>query len=91
MNKERRKRIAELIAKLETLDSDLSSLHSDVEEIAEEEREYFDNMPDNMQQGEKGEAADTAANNLSEAKDALETARDEIGTALDKLTETEES
>lgn len=38
-----------------------------IEAAQGEEREYFDNMPESMQSGEKGEKASTAADSLEEA------------------------
>ncbi len=65
MNKDRRKRLADLQEKLDALLSDL-------QEVAEEEREYFDNMPESIQQGERGDAADEAAGALEDAAGELE-------------------
>lgn len=48
MNKERRKRLSEAVQSLEVV---LSS----VEDIIEEEQEAFDNLPESLQEGEKGQ------------------------------------
>lgn len=53
MNKLRRKNIQEVIDKLTSLQNDLESLESDVESIQDEEIEYRDNMPENLQ-GQNG-------------------------------------
>jgi len=70
MNKERRKEIRRAISILEEFD--LEAVIAIVEQASDEEQEYYDNMPENMQQGEKGENAEAAASQLEEAKDALE-------------------
>lgn len=58
MNKERRKRIEDLKSELET--------------IRDEEQEYYDNMPENMQNGEKGDTAQSNVSSLEEAINNLE-------------------
>jgi hypothetical protein len=49
---------------------------------AVEEREYFENMPEGLQSGEKGEAAEAAADILDEAIEELDGAIEKIGEAL---------
>lgn len=72
MNKDRRKQIAEVIKSLETVKEDISALAADVETIREEEQEYFDNMPESFQMGEKGEKAEAAIDALDSAHSDLE-------------------
>lgn len=72
MNKDRRKHIAEIVANLETVKETLSGLASDIETIREEEQEYFDNMPESFQMGEKGQAAEAAIDALDSAHSDLE-------------------
>ena len=51
MNKVRRKALSELKDQIE-------SLKSDLETLLEEEQEYLDNIPENMQSGERYETAE---------------------------------
>ena len=60
MNKARRKRIEDAQAKLE-------ELKQEIDAILSEEQEAFDNMPESLQDGDRGEA-------MQEAIDALESA-----------------
>lgn len=53
MNPQRRKQIARI-------SGDLKGLKDEIEELGEEEQEYFDNMPENLQEGERGQAAKDA-------------------------------
>jgi len=69
MNIERRKRIEEARALLEQAKEIISGCQ-------EQEREYFDNMPEAFQQGERGQRAEEAA-------DALDSATTSIDEALD--------
>ncbi len=65
MNAQRRKEITEVIGKL-------GDLAAEVRGLGEEEREYYDNMPESIQSGEKGERADDVAQMLEEAADSLD-------------------
>lgn len=65
MNADRRKRIAEAAALVEQAQSILESCR-------DEEQEYYDNMPESLQSGEKGEKAQTASDALDSAVSTLE-------------------
>ena len=71
MNKKRRESIAEAIELLNKARDILETCH-------EEEQEYLDNMPENLQQGDKGDIA-------QEAIDGLEAAVDQINEAIDSV------
>ena len=64
MNNKRRKEIKNVISKIEEL----------VQQILDEEEEAFDNMPESLQESERGEASQNAQDCLSDAVDALEEA-----------------
>lgn len=53
------------------LSGQASDLASEVEEIKGEEEEYKENMPESLQSGEKGGAADEAIEYLNDAYDKL--------------------
>ena len=57
MNKERRKRLDDVISALEDLQAEIAS-------IAEEEREAYDNMPDSLRDSERGEQMSENADDL---------------------------
>lgn len=65
MNKQRRK---SLDFALEAL----SEIRSLVEDARNEEQEYFDNMPESFQSGDKGQAAEDAVSLLDDALNALD-------------------
>jgi len=71
MNKARR-------ARLDALNTDLHNLQAALSEVRDEEQEAFDNLPESLQSGEKGQA-------MSEAADCMESAHDSIGEAIDSL------
>lgn len=60
MNNTRRKSLRELIEKTE-------GLKLEIEEIRTEEEEYYNNMPEAFQDGEKGDRAQTVIEYLDEA------------------------
>jgi hypothetical protein len=92
MNKARRKRIDEVLLELDKLKEAIEALpsaddiKSTVEELAEEEREYYDNMHDNLKGGERGEAADQAANELEQAASTLnDLGIDDLASKIDEI------
>lgn len=63
MNNTRRKSLRELIEKTE-------GLKLEIEEIRTEEEEYYNNMPEAFQDGDKGDRAQTVIEYLDEAMTA---------------------
>ena len=72
MNAPRRKSIQEVIDQFEDLKSTIESLR-------DEEQEAYDNLPENLQGSERGEA-------MSEAADSLDSACDSMDEVLEYLT-----
>ena len=63
MNNTRRKKLRELIEKTE-------GIKQEIEELRTEEEEYYNNMPSSVQDGEKGDRAQTVIEYLDEAMTA---------------------
>ena len=80
MNKARRKAIANLIDRLDTLKGVADEIRSDLETIKDEEREAFENLSESFQEGDRGQAMEAAADALEEAVGAI----DEIGDSIDQ-------
>ena len=74
MNKQRRKEIARAVAMIEEAKSIL-------ETCRDEEQDYFDNMPEPFQDGQKGEDAQTAIDALEEAVSLIE----DVGNSLSDI------
>ncbi len=74
MNKERRKALSTISAQLESLKDELQAVY-------DEEDEAKSNLPDSLQEGEKGQAMDDAISAMSSAIDAIDEAVSQIGTA----------
>jgi hypothetical protein len=76
MNAKRRKEITKAQALIEEAKGILETCQSD-------EQEYYDNMPENMQSGEKGQNAENAAGALQSAVENLEEAVSNCDTSLE--------
>lgn len=74
MNKTRRKAIQDVIARLETL-------RDEVESLLNEEQDYYDNMPESFQNGDKGSAASDAISYMESASGYIDNAIEELGRA----------
>ena len=70
MNKMNRKQLSDLISRIETI-------HEDCEE------EKFDNMPENLQDSEKGEALSEIIDFLDSASESLNESVESIQSAID--------
>ena len=55
MNKIRRKELARITEKLEQLDALREEIREELAAVLDEEQEDLDNMPDSLQDGEKGQ------------------------------------
>lgn len=55
MNKIRRKELARIVAKLEELEALREEIQSDLEIVMELEQDALDNMPESLQESERGE------------------------------------
>lgn len=60
MNQQRRKKLAVLRDRMSELQDQVSTLITDLQDVLTEEQEYLDNMPESLQEGEKGEKAQAA-------------------------------
>lgn len=74
MNNTRRKNIQNVINKLE-------NLKSDIEMIRDEEQDYIDNMPENLEGSMRHDMAEEAVDNLESAIDSLEEVIDSLSEA----------
>jgi len=88
MNNQRRASIRKLIERTDELRGQIDDLHQEIDTIKSEEDEYFDNMPESLQSGEKGEKAQAAIDAIQTAIDVLECIDfDEIVSSLEAATE----
>lgn len=71
MNKNRRKDINKAIDLLNAAKASWEEAFGLIESAADEEQEYYDNMPESLQGSDKGQSAESAASMLTEVKDAM--------------------
>ena len=69
MNKDRRKRLTSIAEQI-------SVLIDMAQEVLDEEQEAFDNMPESLQQGERGEAMQDAVEAIGGLIEGMEQAKD---------------
>jgi uncharacterized coiled-coil DUF342 family protein len=69
VNKQRRRRIEELRDKL-------SEIKDEIESLRDEEQEYFDNMPEAIAEGQKGQQAEASVEVIEDAVSSLDEAID---------------
>ena len=72
MNAARRKQIAELQERV-------AQLQADVEVVQQDEQQYLDDMPESLQEAERGQASQMALDSLDSAIASLTDACDELG------------
>lgn len=77
MNKARRKKLGEIIDQLENLREDLDA-------VASEEREAYDNLPESLQESDRGCAMEEAADELEDICSELEELRQRIESVVDE-------
>lgn len=86
MNKERRSRIRGLIKAFNDLSSTIQNdLSSQVQDLHDLEEEAFDNMPESMQDSDRGTAMQDAMDELQSAVDLYSEASDAIDSIVDSL------
>ena len=87
MNSKRRKEISKNIAALQEVSTKLEIIKDEIENIYNDEEEYFYNIPDNLEGSSRYETAEEAVDNLSEANSSLDDIDDKIQTTVDLLQE----
>lgn len=75
MNNVRRKQIERVIAKIEEVKSELVTIRDD-------EQDYYDNIPENLQGGERAMVSEEAIDYLDSAMDNLDDAIDNLNEAM---------
>ena len=76
MNNMNRKQLSDLISRIETI-------HEERDEIKDGEEEKFDNMPENLQDSEKGETLSEIIDFLDSASESLNESVESIQSAID--------
>lgn len=73
MNNQRRKEIADLRKRMESdFDNLKSNFADEISAIRDAEQEAFDNLPESLQMGDRGQAMEEAISNLEDAESELD-------------------
>jgi predicted nucleic acid-binding Zn-ribbon protein len=76
LNKIRRNEVNNLITQLE-------EVKEHIEQVASDEQDYMDGMPENLQESEKYTKAEEAVSYLEEAAGSIEDAIERLGSAIE--------
>tara|TARA_R110002126_G_scaffold57702_11_gene152902 strand:+ start:1616 stop:1891 length:276 start_codon:yes stop_codon:yes gene_type:complete len=85
MNQDRRKEIESAIYEIRTALDSADNARSILRDLQEQEQEAFDNMPEGLQQADRGQAMEQIAQDMDSAIDAIESAIGEIESELDNI------
>ena len=85
MNKIRRKELAGIMAKLETLDALRLEINEMLESVIDEEQEALDNLPESLQESERGEQMQEYIDAMTDVLDELENL--DVESFMDQLLE----
>jgi hypothetical protein len=72
MNNAQRKLLAIAMDKLRTAQQAIADISGDIEAIRDEEQDKYDNMPESLQSGDKGERMNEGIEHLTSLLDAIE-------------------
>lgn len=86
MNKARRKNLETIIAKLEAIREPMGTIWNDLREVADEEQEAYDNMPESLQESERGQQMQEYIDTMDGVLDEIESC-DWLEDLIDQLQE----
>ncbi len=87
MNAERRKALAGVQGRIRLVLAETQLLKDDVTALLEEEQEYFDNIPENLQNSERYENSEEAISCIEDVIVSLDEAETSLEEAVERLSE----
>jgi len=81
MNQERRAKIEKLIDQVQTAAFEMREFYNELTSLQEEEQEAFDNLPEGLQQAERGQQMEAIASALEDALSTLDSAINDVESA----------
>lgn len=85
MNNSRRKAIHTIMDKLSDIQNQIDALKNAIISIKDEEQKYVDNIPENMQHGERCFVAEKAISNIDDAEDNVGDVSNNLMYAISQL------
>jgi len=87
MNNQRRKTITDLVKQIEAMKDKIEDEFKEAsEQIAGEEQDAFDNLPEGLQESEKGQRMEEAVDAINEADQGFDEAISGLDEAIEALT-----
>ena len=83
MNQDRRAKIETAVEVLRSALETMQELHATLESLRDEEQEAFDNLPEGLQQADRGQSMEAIASALDDAVDTLSSALGDIDNVAD--------
>ena len=83
MNQDRRAKIEAAVEELRSALETMQELHATLESLKNEEQEAFDNLPEGLQQADRGQSMEAIASALDDAVDTLSSALGDIDNVAD--------
>ena len=72
MNKQRREKICKLKARIQSTQTELKQISSELSSILNEEQDAFDNMPEGLQSSYRGMCSEDAIDSMEDASEKLD-------------------
>lgn len=85
MNRERRKELEKAISLLNDAQENLDAAMEIVDSVKDEEQEAYDNLPESIQYGEKGDIMQENVDELDDASSELDSIRDSVEEQIDAI------
>jgi prefoldin subunit 5 len=85
MNNDRRKALAKLADAIDTAKASLEEIRDELDNLKGEEDDGFNNLPEGLQQAERGQAMEAAAEQMQTAYDLLDGVSGELQDAIDAV------
>jgi chromosome segregation ATPase len=83
MNQDRRAKIEAAVEELRNAFSTRQERHDTLQSLRDEEQEAFDNLPEGLQQADRGQSMEAIASALDDAVDTLSSALGDIDNVAD--------
>jgi hypothetical protein len=85
MNQERRAKIEKLVEEVQALCGELRDKSGELTSLQEQEQECFDNLPEGLQQADRGQSMEAIASALQDALGNLDSAIDDVETNSEEV------
>jgi prefoldin subunit 5 len=85
MNNDRRKALAKLADAIDAARASLEEIRDEIDNLKSEEDDGFNNLPEGLQQAERGQAMEAAAEQMQTAYDLLDGVSGELQDAIDAI------